>query len=134
MKEVIQVAITKMNSKTFIDTNERGVTSKERPPVSAGETMEIFIPKLMPYMNSGTPTIKSTITKGSMVFVNDSSCKPNVPTIVRSQNYISPKFENSASWSGIIDPSDPNPKVPAGTPVVVKFTSGNIQNPTFSPN
>lgn len=126
------MAITKMQTKQFIDTNERGVTSKTQPPVSGGQPMEIFIPKLMPYMTSGSPVTKSTITKGSMVFVNDASCKPNVPQVVKSQNYISPKFENNASWSGIVDKD--NPKVPAGTAVVVKFTSGNIQNPTFSPN
>lgn len=128
------MAITKLETKKFIDVNERGVTCQTQPPVYSGQSMPIYIPKLMPYIKKGSPVVQSVITKGSMVFVNDTACKPNVPHVVKYQNYISPKFENNASWAGIIDPDDDSPKVPSGTSVSVKFTSRNIQNPTFNPN
>ena len=120
-----------MYTKKFIDNIERGVTVQTQRPVRVGETMPIFVPKLMPYITKGTPSSNSIVTNGNMIFDNDTSCKPNAPMVVRSQNYLSPKFESGASWSGIIDDDDDT--VPAGTNVNVTFTSRNIQNPTFRP-
>lgn len=127
------MAITQMNSKKFIDSVERGVTSQRQRPISVGQTMPIFIPKLMPYMTKGSPVTQSVVTNGNMIFINDSTCKPNAPMIVRTQNYVSPKFESGASWSGIINDYDED-YVPAGTNVSITFPSGNILNPTFRPN
>lgn len=125
------MAITKMYSKKFIDNVERGVTIQTQRPVRAGQTMPIFIPKLMPYISKGSPSSHSVVTNGNMIFANDTSCKPNAPMVVRTQNYLSPKFESGATWSGIIN--DEDDLVPAGTNVNVTFTSGNILNPTFRP-
>lgn len=120
-----------MYTKKFIDNVERGVTVQTQRPVSVGETMPIFIPKLMPYITKGSPATQSIVTNGNMIFANDTSCKPNAPMVVRSQNYLSPKLESGASWGSIID--DDDDRVPSGTNVNVTFTSGNIQNPTFRP-
>ena len=124
------MAITKIQTKDFVQNVEVGNTLRRQRPVNVGQTMEIFIPRLMPYIVKGSPVQQTVVTNGNMVFANDASCKPNAPTIVRTQNYISPKF--NGSWSGII--SDPDEDyVPAGTSVQVTFPSGNLLAPTFTP-
>lgn len=128
------MAITKMESKKFVDTNEAGVTMIKRKPTQPGESMPIYIPSLMAYMPRTIPTKQPVTTNGNMVFKNAPDCKPNAPNIIHTQNYISPKFENNATWKGIVDESDPNPTIPANTPVVCKFTSGCLLNPTFNVN
>lgn len=127
------MALTKLETKKFIDSTERGVTSQTQKPVKPGQKMPIYLPKLMPYITKGGTNSKTVVTSGNMIFINDVSCKPNAPSIIRTQNYISPKFDSNGSWSGIIEDVNKD-DVPAGTNVQVTFPSGNLLDPTFSPN
>ena len=127
--------ITKMSSKKFAELNDRGLTIKEQSPCKQGETMPMYIPSLMAYIPKGEPRTDSATTNGNMAFVNANDCKPNPPMIVKTQNYISPKFENNATWEGVVDiENDPSAKVPTNTPVTVNFTAGCLINSTFNPN
>lgn len=125
------MAITKLQTQKFIDTVEQGVTCQTQSPVNPGSSMPIYIPKLMPYITKGNPRVQSVVTNGNMIFVNDITCKPNAPMVVRTQNYISPKFASNGTWYPIIDDPDED-DVPSGTSVNVTFASGNILNPTFN--
>ena len=124
------MAITKMSSKSFVNNVESGNTCVTQKAVRKGETMQIYVPRLMPYMVKGSPVQQSVVTNGNMAFANDSSCKPNAPSVVRTQNYISPKF--NGSWDGIVADPDEDP-VPSGTSVQITFPSGNLLSPTFTP-
>ena len=125
------MAITSLKSKVFIDSTERGVTCVTQIGAKPGQQQPIYIPKLMPYLVRGGLVTQSVVTNGNMMFVNDNKCKPNAPSIVKTQNYVSPKFESNGTWKSIVENPNRDP-IPKGTGVHVTFASGNILTATFN--
>ena len=123
------MAITLMKTKQFIENNESGTTVVSQAAPKAGESMPIIVPKIMPYMQRGDKT-GTTVTNGNMMFLNDASCKPNAPNIIKTQNFITPVMD-SGSWGSKEDPE--THIVKAGTQVIVTFPSGNTSNSRFRP-
>ena len=156
------MAITQLNGKKFVENSEQGNVAITSSIVSPGQKMAVYIPKLMPLMVHGGKVHQKVVTQGNMVFKNAQECKPNAPMVVETQNYISPVFENNATWTGVdgvsgfnksetwyqtavpesggyttVTRKDTNTEsgtVKAGTTVRVTFKSGNLLNPTFNPN
>lgn len=127
------MAKTQIETKKFVDSVEKGVTVTEQKASKPGETMKIYVPKLMVYINKSGPESGKVVTKGNMLFANAPDCKPNAPTVITTQNFISPKMANGTSWTGIVEDETKDP-IPDGTSVHATFASGNIEDVTFSPN
>lgn len=156
------MSITQINGKKFVENSEQGNVAITSKIVSPGQKMAIYVPKLMPLMVHGGKVHQKVVTQGNMVFKNAPECKPNAPMIVETQNYISPTFENNATWTGVsgitgfskkeqwyqsaipkgggyttvkrTNTTSESGTVKAGTTVRVTFKSGNLLNPTFNPN
>lgn len=95
------MALTNFSNIYKLNPNEYAYTTTKHDVVKAGETLPLYVPKLMPKIDNGEPKISKLVTKGSTVFKNSSSCKPSVGRILQKQNYITPKLSNNKSWDGI---------------------------------
>lgn len=127
------MAKTQIETKKFVDTVEKGVTYVSQKATQPGEKMMIYVPKLMVNIKKDGPGTRKIVTSGNMLFANAPECKPNAPSVIEAQNYISPKMENGTSWNGVVEDINKDP-IPQGTSVHVTFASGNIEDVTFSPN
>ena len=95
------MALTNFNNIYKLNPNEYAYTTTKHNVIKAGETIPLYVPKLMPKIDNGEPKISKLITKGSTVFKNSSTCKPTVKKVLNNQNYITPKLSNNKSWEGI---------------------------------
>lgn len=95
------MALTNFNNIYKLNPNEYAYTTTKHNVIKAGETIPLYVPKLMPKIDSGEPKISKLVTKGSTVFRNASGCKPTAKRILKNQNYITPKLSNNKSWEGI---------------------------------
>ena len=72
---------------------------KKDPAPKSGETLQIYIPSLMPNITKSIPTKKNKVTnKGAKLFLNDSSCKPSSNSIITTQNYLTGKLARNCIW------------------------------------
>lgn len=95
------MALTNFKNIYKLNPSEYAYTTTKHDVITAGQTLPLYVPKLMPKINNGEPKISKLVTKGSRVFKNSSSCKPTVGRILQKQNYITPKLSNNKSWKGI---------------------------------
>lgn len=63
-----------------------------------GTIYKMFIPSLMAKIAKGASAKKSLGSPNRAIFINDSSCKPQITSIMRSQNYLSVPMAASNSW------------------------------------
>lgn len=90
-------------------------------PVPPGGTkVKMYCPMLMPCMSYGNSGSSGSINTGK-IFINDSSCKPSVPSSVSLQNYIQFTTEYNSSFEHVRDVIN---HVPVMTKFRCKITNG----------
>lgn len=72
------------------------------PVPSGGTKVKMYCPMLMPSMSYGNSASSASINTGK-IFINDSSCKPAVPSSVSIQGYIQFTTEYNSSFAHIKD-------------------------------
>ena len=155
------MALTKSSTKKWVENSDNGVIAETQPIPGPGQTGKIYIPKLMPFITFGGTVKQSNVTNGNMIFKNAPDCKPNAPTVVYTQNYITATVANGTNWADVegvsgysqveswdqtgVGESGGNVTVTRkggatqsgtiqqGTPVKVTFKAGNIVSPQFGP-
>jgi hypothetical protein len=75
------------------------VVERKNPAPKEGETLQLYIPALMPELQKTIPT-KSTnfINKGSKLFLNASECRPRCRVLLKTQNYLTGYMEKNSEW------------------------------------
>lgn len=72
---------------------------KKDPAPKWGETLEIYIPTLMPKISKSIPTKKTPVSnKGSRLFLNDPACRPPSKNILTTQNFLTGKLARNHVW------------------------------------
>ena len=155
------MALTKSGTKKWVDSSDTGVIAETQPIPGPGQKGTIYIPKLMPFIQFGGLQKQANVTNGNMIFKNAPDCKPNAPTVVYTQNYITATAANDANWADVQGVSGysqveswdqtgvgesggtvtvtrkggatQSGTIQQGTSVKVTFKSGNIINPYFGP-
>ena len=75
------------------------VVEKKNPAPKEGESLQLYIPSLMPNISQSIP-VKYTkiINKGSRLFLNASDCRPISKTLLQTQNYLTGYMEKNSEW------------------------------------
>lgn len=63
-----------------------------------GTIYKLFLPSLMAKIAKGSSAKKSLGSPNRAIFINDSSCKPQIASSIHSQNYLSVPMAASNSW------------------------------------
>ena len=99
------MAVTNFTKKYRVNNSEYAYTLVDHDVVEAGASIPLYVPALMPKIQTGSPKITKKTSKGNLVFKNDktnsSRCKPSAKRIIQSQNYISPPMSRNQTWKGI---------------------------------
>ena len=95
------MALTKSGTKKWVDSSDTGVIAETQPIPGPGQKGTIYIPKLMPFIQFGGLQKQANVTNGNMIFKNAPDCKPNAPTVVYTQNYITATAANDANWADV---------------------------------
>ena len=75
------------------------VVEKKNPAPKEGESLQLYIPVLMPNISKSIPTNQNKVNnKGSKLFLNDSSCRPTSRILLTTQNYITGYVEKNSKW------------------------------------
>lgn len=75
------------------------VVEKKNPAPKEGETLQLYIPSIMPNISQSIPTkTVNFINKGTRLFLNDSECRPRCKTLLKTQNYLTGILENNSEW------------------------------------
>jgi hypothetical protein len=92
--------ITSLELKMDVISELLGIcVEKKDPAPKSGETLQIYIPTLMPNIAKSIPTKKNTVTnKGSKLFLNDPACRPPSKTTLTTQNYLTGKLARNHVW------------------------------------
>ena len=78
------------------------VVEKKDPAPKEGETLKLFIPKLMPNIDKSIPVKSSNfINKGSKLFLNSSECRPRCRVLLKTQNYLTGYLEKNCEWNNV---------------------------------
>ena len=86
----------------------------------------MFLPKLMPLVQSGNDKPKSWKEKtNAKIFVNDSGCKIAPTSTVTCQNFVTIKQHTDTGFSSRANSKD---MVPKGTKFVVHCMNGNYRD------
>ena len=75
------------------------VVEKKNPAPKEGESLQLYIPLLMPDIHQSIPS-KTTkfINKGNRLFLNASECRPVSKSLLTTQNYITGYMEKNSEW------------------------------------
>lgn len=75
------------------------VVEKKNPAPSEGETLQLYIPSLLPNIQKTIPT-KSVnfINIGPRLFLNAPDCRPRCRVLFKTQNYITGYLEKNSEW------------------------------------
>lgn len=126
------------NFKNIYKTNssEYAYTTTDHAPTKTGESIPLYVPSLMPNINSGSPNIQTRITKGSVIFKNAIGNRPTALRRVQSQNYISSPMSRNQSWDGLSKTrhvgEEEEEYVPRKTSVLCTSAFSNTKNMNFS--
>lgn len=75
------------------------VVERKNPAPKEGESLQLFIPILMPNLNKTIPVkLTNFINKGSKLFLNDISCRPKSKVLIKTQNYLTGYLEKNSEW------------------------------------
>jgi hypothetical protein len=105
-------------------TKETGYIAKACAAPEAGEKREIYIPRLMPNIKSGTPKTSTLSSRGNLVFKNAPACKVQAATVLKSQNYIMVPYEKNKTWD--------DPEIKSMTQITCNCKNNTIAGITFS--
>lgn len=92
------MAITSLSYLYKLKSEEIGYTISDHVAIGATQTLPMYIPRLMPEINSDTPTELPVSSLGSMIFLNAPEIRPIAEQTLISQNYLEPKFERNKSF------------------------------------
>lgn len=126
------MAITKLSTKSYVSAEESAYTSTNHMKVSPGGSIPMHVPSLMPNISSGEPTYQSTITRGNLIFANDPANIPSIESVVKTQNFISPRLDNNNTFDNIVTEDDPIVK--KGTKLKCKFANSMLSDIKFTTN
>ena len=92
--------ITSLELKIDVKEDLLGIcVEKKDPAPKFGETLEIYIPSLMPKITKSIPTKKTPVSnKGAGLFLNDPSCRPPSKTLLTTQNFLTGTLERNSEW------------------------------------
>ena len=75
------------------------VVEKKNPAPSEGESLQLYIPILMPNIQQSLPTKTSKIiNKGNQLFLNAPKCRPASKQLLTTQNYLTGYLEKNSEW------------------------------------
>lgn len=110
-------------SKIFqVENSEYGYAAEDFLPVKYGEYISLYIPKLTGAINE--VGIESINMKN--IISNSSECMPRISTKIAITNSINVMVRSYGGWETKVDK---NGIVKKGTPFIVEFINGDIQNP-----
>ena len=69
-----------------------------KPAPKEGEELKLYIPMLMTKITKGKPKTHIVKSSGKQLFINDSSCRPAIHSVIKGQNYITCYAENGIVW------------------------------------
>ena len=128
--------MAKTNFKKIFDSTgtEYAYTTTDHAVVKTGGTIPLYVPSMMPNINSSTPKISTVVTKGSTMFKNASKCKPKAMRTLKSQNYITPQMSRNQSWDGLTKTvgKDEEEFIPRKTRVMCTSATHNTKNMNFT--
>lgn len=124
------MAITSLQYLFKLKSEEIGFTMESHKPVNATQTLPMYIPRLMPNISNGNPTITPTSSLGSLVFLNAPEILPIALPTLNTQNYLEPKFERNKSFGK--DQLDKDGMIPRKTKLEIHCKSNVISHMTFS--
>lgn len=104
-------------------TEEYGYTLEEHDIVVPGETIPMYIPKLMSNIKKDKPSEYRKVLSGRNIFKNANECLPNIASLLTFRNYLEPKLLNNSSWNGIVDKN--SRKIPEDTKMTCSFPIKN---------
>ena len=125
------MARTNFNRAFPMNTTEYAYTSSNHSLIKPGETIPLHIPSLMPNISQGEPKISTKITKGTSIFKNASACKPATKRIVKTQNFINPRFSRNQTWDGIKKKRGEEYYVPKRSRVIRNTVGGTPKKMNF---
>lgn len=122
--------------------NMVGFTLEDSKTPDLGESIKIYIPKLLALAENNGVDENTVTIKAANLFCNDSSCKPRIKPSVKTQNYIMARSDAfSSEWNGIDTiTKDPNTgkiierNLPKGSQVLCRFTNETLKEVTISPS
>lgn len=117
------MAITDFTKIFHVQNSEYGYTIEDCSPVKYGESIKLYIPKLMGAISSnvGIEPISS-----SNFFSNSIDCRPSIMKKVELTKYIEVPVRSSSGWENKVNE---NGIIPKGTMFIVEFINSNIQKP-----
>lgn len=125
--------ITNTSNIYKINDKEPAYLSKTGVACVAGEKYPLYIPRLMPKISSGVPTIGAVTSKGTLCFKNAPECRILTATLIKTQNYLDVPFERNKSWDGLATELEDGTKIVSkNTKVVCNCPSNSISDLTFS--
>ena len=130
--------MAKTNFKEIYKSNgtEYAYTTTDHSPTKTGQTIPLYVPSMMPNINSASPKISTIVTKGSTIFKNSGACKPKAQRIVKNQNYITPQMSRNQNWDGLTktigEGEDAEEYVPRKTRVMCTSATNNTKNMNFT--
>lgn len=98
------------------------------PRPHGGTIVKMYCPMLMPDMGYGTGSSSADINV-SRIFINDSACKPSIPSSVRLQQYIQFTCQYNSTFDHLVDIID---HLPVMTKLQGMITNGLPIIRTFS--
>ena len=92
--------ITSLDLKFRIPDDMLGIVVEKRNPApKEGESLQLYIPILMPNIQKTIPTKQiNTVNFGLKLFLNDARCRPRSSVILKSQNYLTGYLEKNSVW------------------------------------
>lgn len=125
------MALSLLQSNLKLDDNEYCYNTV-KPIVNAGQTMKMYMPKLMSEIGFGSPRTIPISFNPNSIFCNDKLCPHNSGSRLTSQNYL--EFEllhNVCSWSHLLDSPT---TVPLHTKFICSLMNKNVDRRYFTTN
>ena len=113
------MALTGFSRVFEVEDTEYGYNTEDFVPVAAGETIKMWVPKIMGTING----IGSDKVGNNGMFDNAPDCKPSYSTTVGRQNYLSIPLKDNQIWREKVWPDG---LVHKHTMFVIEFLNGNV--------
>jgi hypothetical protein len=116
------MSITSTDKIFSVNDSEYGYAVDSFHPVSAGKTINLYVPKIMgDLIKDGSETIST-----SKIFDNASDCKPVYATKVQKIKSLPVTVKENCNW---LDKLNSKGYIPKDSMFVVEFLNGNISTP-----
>ena len=128
--------ITRIGTELDLDERVLGIITRDINQLENKTNVPLYIPLLMCNIDNINmePKISNVKTNGSTIFKNASSCKPQVATILKQQNYLPAYLEDNNSIDSLLIKKGNNYVIPKGTKVEARFVHSKLSSISFNTN